>query len=79
MGWGSGCGLFSNVITVIQSNIEDFDTRKSIYEGLMKAFEDFDCDTLDECYGVDPAFDKLWDELYQEEDEDNVYGHFGQD
>jgi hypothetical protein len=29
-----------------------------VYEILIDQFENYDCDTLDECVGADPAFDE---------------------
>ena len=81
MGWASGSGLFSELIEVIKDNVESPSLRKEIYRGMMESFETYDCDTLDECYGVDPAYDELWDELYPDQEEDyfDVDDHFGQD
>lgn len=70
MGWGRGSSLFSEVIDVIQGEVKDFTVRKIIYIRLIEAFESADCDTLDECYGDDPAFDKVWDEMYPSDEED---------
>jgi hypothetical protein len=64
MGWASGSGLFSNLIETLKDNVKEHETRKIIYEEFIALFEDADCDTLDECVGIDTAFDEVWEELY---------------
>lgn len=69
MGWSSGSILFNEVINTIKPSIVDYIMRKHIYKKLIAAFEDVgDCDTLDECQGIDPAFDEVWNELYGEDE-----------
>ena len=60
MGWASGSTLFSKVIEVIEANVAGQKSREEIYKGLIEAFEEADCDTLDECLGDDPAFDAAY-------------------
>jgi hypothetical protein len=48
----------SKVIRAVQAEVPDDDARRRIYKPLIRAFEDDDCDTLYECKGKDPAFDK---------------------
>ena len=62
MGWASGSEIAYKLITVIQDNVPDDDARQAIYEELIEAFEDADCDTLCECRGVDPVYDLFFDE-----------------
>jgi hypothetical protein len=57
MGWASGSCLMGEVIRVIKKEVPDDEQRRLIYKGLIKAFRNEDCDTLDECIGDDPAFD----------------------
>jgi hypothetical protein len=56
MGWASGSRLFDSVIKALKP--VKAGTRSLVYSLLIPAFEDFDCDTLQECLGKDPAFDK---------------------
>jgi hypothetical protein len=70
MGWSSGSYLMGNVIDIIRSNITSASVRTDIYIGLIREFEDMDCDTLRECMGNDRAFDEAMIELYPERMED---------
>lgn len=70
MGWSSGSMLASELIENAMSNIPDPEARSSFYRDMISSFENYDCDTLDECLGVDEAFDLVYKELYGFEDED---------
>ena len=70
MGWSSGSTLFSDIINILNNNDIDDTTRKSIYDDMIPAFEDVDCDTLDECLGKDKQFDLAYREYYPEEEDD---------
>ena len=72
MGWASGSGLMSEVISAIKEAGVDFEKRVEIYTDLIGIFESHDCDTMDECMGEDKAFDKAMRESYPEyfEEED---------
>lgn len=67
MGWAGGSRLFSEVISAIQPEIENAETRKEIYKKLIDAFEEEDCDTLNECCGEDQAYDEAFEELHSDE------------
>lgn len=67
MGWASGSRLASELIESFSEIIDDDDLRKQIYASMIESFEKFDCDTLDECCGFDPAFDEAWDEYTSDE------------
>lgn len=75
MGWASGSGVMSDIVTNIRDTgladeIKD-DARQALYGILIDAFQDADCDTLDECLDIDPAYDKAYANFYpDEEDED---------
>jgi hypothetical protein len=73
MGWSSGSRLFSDLIDSLKKHITDEDTRQSVYEDFIEAFEDADCDTLQECEGEDYAFDAALKELHPDwfEDEED--------
>jgi hypothetical protein len=66
MGWASGSRLFSEIIEATVAVGVDKVTRKELYEQFMEKFEEFDCDTLDECKGIDDAFDEVWDAKHPE-------------
>ena len=53
--------------TLDDEDIAD-DTLKRIYEKLIVAFEDHDCDTLCECLDRDPIFDEVYRSMYPEDE-----------
>lgn len=66
MGWASGSDLAHRLIVACKKNIKDDTVREKIYIELIDAFEDYDCDTLCECVGVDPLFDQFFSEEEEE-------------
>lgn len=58
MGWSSGSGLFAEIAAVIAETVTDEDDRKAIYESMIEAFTERDCDTLEECTGIDYILDE---------------------
>jgi hypothetical protein len=51
--------------------VETPECRREIYEELVQVALDFDCDTLDECRGIDTELDAAIDEHwgpYEDED-----------
>jgi hypothetical protein len=70
MGWSSGSSLFSDVAEIIAENVVDDNVRKLVYMRLIEAFQNYDCDTLDECTDIDPVLDKLLEALVEEDEED---------
>jgi len=81
MGWSSGSSLFSDVAEIIAENVVDDNVRKLIYMGLIDAFQNYDCDTLDECMDIDPVLDTLLEALIEsdEEDEDDEWPDGGRE
>lgn len=69
MGWASGSEIARELIDVIKRNVEDKNARRKIYDKMIDTFEKEDCDTLDECRGIDEIFDGLMDERKPSEDE----------
>ena len=69
MGWAKGSGLFEKLIEVLFDKVDDPDTREEIYVEMITAFEDMDCDTLQECMGEDEAFDAALRLVYEERGE----------
>ena len=72
MGWASGSGIFTEVITSAKKFIKDKKARKKFYKNVMAAFEDHDWDTQQECEGLDPVFDELLRETHPDWYEDDV-------
>lgn len=57
MGWSRGGELMDVVIAAMMRTAAGTEPRSAIYEDLIEAFWNADADTLEECMGVDPAFD----------------------
>jgi hypothetical protein len=68
MGWASGSRLAAELIEAAKASITSDDERESFYEQMIYAFEEADCDTLDEATGIDTAFDRVWEDLYPSDD-----------
>lgn len=78
----------SEIITAVQAVVPNEDDREAIYRPIYREFRDNDWDTVDECLGVDTAFDRVvraedprWFADEDEEDEpDDSYAaqHEGQ-
>lgn len=68
MGWASGSTLCGHIIETVQFHVPDAETRGNMYVEIISAFEAADCDTLDECMGVDPVFDEQLRASYDYED-----------
>lgn len=77
MGWASGSRLMCDIIDSLHNEGIDKEIRKNVYANLIEAFSEFDCDTLDECTGIDKAFDEAYYAYYEidpeEEQEDEDY------
>lgn len=70
MSWSSGSEVAREIIVVVKKNVKDDKVRTKIYEKLIDIFEDQDCDTMYECIGVDKVYDRLYNELYPNDDEE---------
>lgn len=68
MGWASGSQLCTHIIETVHFHVKDEETRGNMYVEIISAFEAADCDTLDECLGIDPAFDEIFKTAYPDED-----------
>lgn len=73
MGWASGSRMAAELIDVAKITITNENERSAFYEKMIYVFEDADCDTLDECVGIDEIFDEVWDELYPSDNYDEDY------
>ena len=58
MAWSRGADLFSEIAEMIFDKVGDEDDRKAIYDEMIELFEDFDCDNLAECAGIDFILDE---------------------
>jgi hypothetical protein len=82
MSWGRGSELFSDVAEIIAENVVDDNIRRLIYMGLIEAFQNYDCDTLDECMDIDPVLDTLLEAMAlmeESEDEDDEWPDGGRE
>ena len=58
MGWAGGSELLAKVADAIkQVGMIGDATRVALYTKIVNAFADADCDTVNECEGIDPALD----------------------
>lgn len=64
MGWSSGSVLMRDIIASLNEAKIDDKKRHIAYKGIIKAFENEDCDTLCECLGNDPIFDEVYKKLH---------------
>ena len=69
MGWNSGSSLFADIAEVIANSIANDDERRVVYEAMIEAFVERDCDTLDECLGIDHVLDEVLSEVLEIDDE----------
>lgn len=69
MGWASGSDLLIGIILSTKKAVPARH-RKELYKLFINQFETHDCDTIDECVGIDDEFDKALMELYPENYED---------
>ena len=67
MGWAGGSDLFDYVIMQGKKFIPEKINRKKFLKAMIEAFESHDWDTLDECLGLDDAYDEVYNELYPED------------
>jgi len=62
MGWASGSLIMSDIMEIVTeycSFLGGVGSEKQFYRELIRIFKEEDCDTLDECLGVNPVFDKV--------------------
>ena len=71
MGWASGSSLFADIAEVIADNVTDEDERRTVYDAMIAAFMDRDCDTLDECFDIDSVLDAALSEALEVDDDDD--------
>jgi hypothetical protein len=69
MGWSGGSDLFEAVIKATKKQVKSKKKRKKIYRPILAAFEQHDWDNLDECEGLDKAYDEIVAELYPPDDD----------
>ena len=65
MGWAGGSRLLSDVWHAVKKHIPK-EKRVNVCKALIEAFEAEDCDTIDECFGNDKAFEIAYYELHPE-------------
>ena len=57
MGWSSGTRVMEEIIKVVEKELNDFDTKVKLYDGIIEVLENEDWDTQGECLGESEAFD----------------------
>lgn len=63
MGWAGGSYVMSGIIRSAKKHVSA-KHRKAFYVDVIKALEDADWDTQDECLGKDPVFDEALYEVH---------------
>lgn len=63
MGWSTGANIFAEVAEIIFDKVGDEDDRKEMYKELVELFQDYDCDNLNECQGIDFVLDEVLAEV----------------
>lgn len=66
MGWARGSKVMTGLIKAVQSEHLSKAVRKRLYDRFIDVLEAHDWDTQDECVGLDPAFDEVFEEVYGE-------------
>lgn len=68
MGWSGGSEIGERLICSLVKHIPDKTIRTKVYKDLIDILTDHDCDTLNECLGLDPTFDKVYNKMFPDED-----------
>jgi len=68
MAWSTGSQIFEEIVTVLRSNVPNFEDRCDIYRELIPIFENYDAELFDVYKTSDEAFDEVWSEMYPEND-----------
>jgi hypothetical protein len=71
MGWSTGSRIMAEIIEEVKDLELNYYTEESLYSRLIDIFENWDCDTLDECLGEDAAFDEVYYSKYPEMKEED--------
>lgn len=71
MGWATGSELVERIAEKVFEAVEDEEIRREIYDVLVDAVLDMDCDTLDECRGIDPVLDDCINEKWASDEFDD--------
>jgi hypothetical protein len=71
MGWSEGSEVVDRVARAVCGVIETPGARSEIFAELVQAVLDCDCDTLDECRGIDPELDNVIDEYWGSDEEED--------
>lgn len=66
MGYASGSELMGKIVKSLVANATNWHVAEHqlypVFLSLISAFEEMDCDTLDECYGICGTLDKALDD-----------------
>ena len=71
MGWSSGSALGASMVMTAKKVFKDKEARYQFYLIMINEFEEMDCDTMGECKGIDKMYDRAYNKLYPEYEEDD--------
>jgi len=83
MSWSRGSEIMTEIITCLMDKVPDDTERQDIYEELIEIFENYDCDTLNECFDDDSIFKVAYKSLHpmendyyddEDDDDDSLHG-----
>jgi hypothetical protein len=61
------------LIDALMDNVKDADARSNIYRAILEACDYTERDGLEECTGIDLAFDKVAEDFMEDEDDEDEY------
>jgi hypothetical protein len=70
MGWSGGSEIVGRLARVVEEVIDSPVVKRQIYDELIEAVIDLDCDTVDECRGMSLELDASIDDRWGTYDED---------
>ena len=70
MGWSNGSSILADVIEAIEEHAHPESDKVAMFEAIITAFEDADCDTTSECLAQSPSFDEAYERIHPGEDDD---------
>lgn len=64
---------FDVLIDALMDNVKDADARSNVYRAILESCDYTERDALDECMGIDLAFDKVAEDFIEDDDDIEEY------